>query len=171
MSLFKNEKQALQGLADKITALTTEIASLKGEKSALGEHSKLHEEVQTLKSAKQKLELDLEKLKEDHSRERREIDHKLGLHKKQIESERKIMQDEAEAERLRSVEEAKLAVREENLEAERKRFEKEIEFRTKRFEEEAETLKHLTTQILNRLPTVNVERRIVEKEERKELTA
>jgi hypothetical protein len=60
--------------------------------------------------------------------------------------------------------EAKLAVREGNLDAERKRFDQEIEFRTRRFEEEAATLRDLTGQILQRLPTVNVERRYVTQE-------
>lgn len=141
-------------LISQIESLSVMVGELRGEHSVL----KSAAEIENLSKQKLDLELQLEKLSERQERESREIEHKLGLHRKQIESEKEIMQKEARAERLSAVEEAKLAVREGNLDAERKRFEQEIEFRTKRFEEEAATLRNLTSQILERLPKVNVDR-------------
>ncbi len=139
----KTEKvNELTMLAGRIESLSTQYAG----------------ELDSLRRQKGELEVALDRLREEKSRDEREIEHKLGLHRVQVESERTIMRTEAEAERLRAVEEARLAVREGNLDAERKRFEQEIEFRTKRFEEEAATLRNLTSQILERLPKVNVER-------------
>ncbi len=147
-------KQSKGEVLAQIERLSAEVAALRGERSVLNFES----ELERLSREKAALILELEKGRETQARGDREIEHKLGLHRQQIESEKKIMVAEAQAERLRAVEEAKLAVREGNLDAERARFEQEIEFRTKRFEEEAQTLRDLTGQILDRLPTVNVDR-------------
>lgn len=80
------------------------------------------------------------------------MEHKLGLHRKQVEAESELAKKAATAERAQAVKEAKLEVQQGNLEAERTRFAQEIEFRTQRFEAEAATLKDLSSQILDRLP-------------------
>jgi hypothetical protein len=154
--MFGAKNPSIERLTSEIQELAEKVGELRGERSLLSYQG----ELDSIRRQKGELELELERLREDAGRQTREIEHKLGLHRTQIESERVVMQKEAEAERIRAVEEAKLAVREGNLDAERKRFEEEIEFRTKRFEEEAATLRNLTSQILERLPTVNVERRI-----------
>lgn len=159
----------------EIRQLNKELARLEGLLDAAGERLGILTEYETVKAKLVDTELEMKLLKEEHERDQREVEHKIGLHRKQMEAEQEIAKTKAEAERIRAVEEAKLAVREGNLEAERKRFEQEIQFRTERFEAEAATLRSLTEQILNRLPTVNVERRIVDEnttnfvEERKAL--
>src|SRR5579859_1511089 len=125
--MFNRDKTGtLTRLSNTIEELSAQVAELRGERQTLT----LEQDLERLGREKMHLESELEKVREKRGQEQREIEHKLGLHRIQIESERTIMQKEAEAERLRAVEEAKLAVREGNLDAERKRFEEEIEFRT-----------------------------------------
>lgn len=137
-------------LERQIEQLATTLAEMRGERSTL----ELERRVEALSREKTELEIAVASVRADAERQEFETEHRLGLHRAQIESERRIMQAEAVSERRRAVDEARLAVREENLTAERDRFEQEIEFRTKRFEEEAETLRNLTSQILERLPNV-----------------
>lgn len=143
---------------DRIESTSKQLAAVSGKLSEAQDRLGLASEYETAQKQLADLRIQLQRQEEDHKRAERETEHKLGLHRKQVESERTIMHKEAEAERIRAVEEAKLAVREGNLDAERKRFEQEIDFRTKRFEQEAETLRDLTKQILDRLPKVNVDR-------------
>lgn len=151
--MFKRDGYAgktLDSLTQQVEQVATQLAELRGERSTLD----LETRIDSLSRDKERLRSELSDLGAEKARAELDVEHKLGLHRAQIESERRIMLAEAEAERIRAVEEAKLAVREGNLEAERKRFEEEIEFRTKRFEEEAATLRDLTGQILARLPNV-----------------
>lgn len=162
MNLFGKRTDVNVGsLLEQIETTSRKLAEVQGQLEARKEELDLSEQVETLKQERDDLTRQINTAREDHERQNRETEHKLGLHRQQVESERTIMKAEAEAESLRAVEAAKLAVREENLTAERERFEKEIEFRTQRFEEEAKTLRDLTGQILSRLPTVNVERSYV----------
>lgn len=152
--MFSYAKKKLDGLTVQVEQVATQLAQLRAERSVLD----LEVRIDSLSKDREALRQQIGDLESEKKRSELDIEHKLGLHRVQIESERRIMIAEAEAERLRAVEEAKLAVREGNLKAERKRFEQEIEFRTKRFEEEAATLRGLTEQILSRLPTVTVDR-------------
>lgn len=151
--MFKRDSYArrtLDSLTQQVEQVATQLAELRGERSTL----ELETRIDSLSREKERLLSEMADLANEKKRQELDVEHKLGLHREQIESERRIMLAEAAAERIRSVEEAKLAVREENLTAERERFEQEIEFRTQRFEAEAETLRNLTTQILERLPNV-----------------
>lgn len=137
-------------LLAQIEHLATELAAMRGERSTL----ELERRLESIADERRRALDQLATVQAERERVELEVEHKLGLHRQQIESERRIMVAEAEAERARAVEQARLAVREENLDAERKRFEEEVEFRTKRFEEEAKTLRDLTGQILERLPNI-----------------
>ena len=138
-------------LLDQVEQLSVQVAALRGERSTL----ELERRVEQLAAEKRDALDRLADVNAQAARAELDVEHKLGLHRKQVESERRMMQAEAESERKRAVDEARLAVRESNLEAERKRFEQEIEFRTRRFEEEAATLRDLTGQILDRLPNIS----------------
>lgn len=140
----------LDSMVAQLEQVATQLAELRAERSTL----ELETRIDALSREKERLLSELADVANAKARQELDIEHKLGLHREQIESEKRIMLAEAEAERLRAVEQAKLAVREENLTAERERFEQEIEFRTQRFEAEAETLRNLTSQILERLPNV-----------------
>jgi chromosome segregation ATPase len=143
-------RDTLQSMSKQVEELSVQLAQMRGERSTL----ELERRLEALALEKTELEIRLRETRAEAQRQELEIDHKLGLHRTQIESEKRIMVAEAEAAKSNAVAEAKLAVREGNLEEERKRFEQEIEFRTKRFEEEAATLRDLTGQILARLPNV-----------------
>lgn len=140
----------LHALTAQIEQLATTLAEMRGERSTL----ELERRLEALAREKTEATIALAEVDAAAKRQELEIEHKLGLHRAQIESERRMMQAEAASERARAVDEAKLAVRESNLDAERKRFDDEIEFRTQRFAEEAATLRELTAQILERLPNV-----------------
>lgn len=107
--------------------------------------------VANLEREKVQLEIRLDRVKEEHARETREIEHMVGLHKEQVKQEMEL------AERS-----AKIAVREENLTADRERFEEHLSFMRERTETELERLGKLTGEILERLPTVTVDRRIAD---------
>jgi len=108
--------------------------------------STLLEEKERLKAQINELKNDKSVLEEKHQREERELRHMIGLEKKRQEFE---------------IEQAKkqtaLQVREENLVADRKRFEEHLKFNTERFEKLEAYLKDMISDILKRLPNVNLE--------------
>lgn len=103
-------------------------------------------EVNRLKRELSALEIDKAKIKEAHEREERELRHMIGLEKKRQEFETK-----------KASEEAVLKVREENLKVEKARFEQHLKFNTERFEKMETYLKDMFSDVLKRLPNVNVE--------------
>ena len=108
--------------------------------------SVLSEEVLKLKRELADLQIQKSKAKEDHDKQERELRHMIGLEKKR---------QEVEIEQAKR--ETKLSVREENLKSEREQFEKNLKFNTERFEAMETYLKGMMTDILARLPNVNVE--------------
>lgn len=137
-------------LLELVEKLSVEVAALRGERSTL----ELERRLESLAEERRRALDELAAARSEAARVELDVEHKLGLHHAQVDSERRLMQAEAESERKRAVDEARLAVREENLGAERARFEQEVRFRTERFEAEAATLRDLTKQILERLPNV-----------------
>lgn len=155
--LFDRERNALNAV---VVSLKEEIAELKGERKARQKELGLTDDVIRLKTEIEDLRISKGRLTEEHERERRELTHMVGLEKKRQE------QELAAGKR-----EAVLSVREENLAADRERFEEQMEFTRERFEKEVGYLKDLMVQVLERLPTVNVNktvRDIAEKPEKVE---
>ena len=155
MGLFDKQTKKLD---EQIAALEGEIAALTAERKAKSKELDLVKDVVSLKTQIQDLKIEKGKLQEDNDREKREVMHMVGL-------ERKRQEFEAEQSR-KGIETAKrdavLGVREENLKAEREAFVKEMKFREERFTKEVSYLKDLMGQILERLPTVTVDRQISE---------
>jgi hypothetical protein len=129
------------------------------------EIKKLNDQIEELKLSKTVVELreeivDLEigkaKQKEDHDKREREVKHMVGLEKKRSEF------DQSAAKR-----EAILEVREENLAKSQERFETEMKFQRDRFETEVGYLKELMGDILDRLPTVTVDKKVASRPARK----
>ena len=115
----------------------------------LREHSKgleLATSVLTLKKQINDLEIEKSKIKEQHEREERELRHMIGLEKKRQEFE--IDQSKRET---------TLKVQQENLAADKKRFEDQMKFHETRFTEEVGYLKSMISNVLERLPNVNME--------------
>lgn len=95
----------------------------------------LQENLETLKLEKARKD-------EDFERQKREVEHKVGLERKRQEFE------VSSAKR-----EATLSVREENLKADRERFESQMKFQNDRFEKEVGYLKEMMKTIVERLPS------------------
>lgn len=151
MGLFDKQTKELDAA---VLALKEEIADLRAERTAQQRQLDAAKGVNDLKRQITDLEISKAKIVEDNAREKREVTHMVGL-------ERKRQEFEAE-QAMKSIEnaraEAVLEVREKNLDAERKAFEKSMKFREERFTEEVGYLKGLMGQILERLPTVTVDR-------------
>jgi chromosome segregation ATPase len=139
--VFKSQTDPVaQELLEEVRRLSKQVAALKGE---------LAEEAIGLRTEVEELKIQKSRREEEVARERREIEHATGLHRKQSEWERK-----------KAVDEAKITVREENLTAERQRFEDQIEFHKVQIAAEVDRLEKLLTGLMDRLPTVTVEKSI-----------
>lgn len=136
-------------LLTEIRGLRRDLAKMKAERDDLREQTLTVEEIVELKKKIVDLEIRRDKLTEDHEREKREVTHMVGLEKKRQSFEI----DQAKRE-------TKVTVREENLVADRARFEEQMAFTTDRFEAEVKYLKNLMGQVLERLPTITVDRTI-----------
>ena len=144
--IFDKEKTQLN---EAIVALKEEIAELKGERKARQKELGLTDDVIRLKTEIEDLRIQKSRLTEEHEREKRELTHMIGLEKARQEFE----VEEA-------TQKATLSVREENLKAERQRFDDHMAFTEKRFTKEVSYLQDLMAKILERLPTVTVDKSI-----------
>lgn len=138
-----------KALADAITALKAEIAELRGERKARQKELSLTDDVIRLKTDIEDLRIAKSRLTEEHDREKRELTHMVGLEKKR-----------QEVELAQGKRDAILEVREENLEADRERFDESMKFTRERFEQEVGYLKDLMKEVLDRLPTVTVDKKV-----------
>lgn len=139
----KNSDEGVAKILEQIENLSREVAALKGERKAQTEAVKLSDQVATLKTQIADLEINKSKLTEKHDREKREVEHMVGLEKKRQEFEISSAKRDAT-----------LSVREENLKAERERFEERMDFQSKQFDGQVQYLQKLMGKILERLPTV-----------------
>lgn len=152
MNIFGNtEDSKIQALTDEIKTLSKRVADLKGERDSVTEELGLSAKLIALEKEKTSKEIELDRVKEDHAREKRDIEHMVGLHKDRVKQEIELAKRDST-----------LSVREENLKADRDRFDDQMKFMQKRMETELERLNKLTSEILTRLPTVKVDRKISE---------
>lgn len=128
-------------ILEEIRTLSTEVAKLKGEKEATADLKELDEQYADAKRELTDLQITLDRVKEDHEREKREIEHKVGL-------QRKTQTFELDAAKR----EATVQIREENLQAMEQRFEEHVAFIEKRFEQQFKAMNKLTEKILDRMP-------------------
>jgi hypothetical protein len=150
MSLFaKQDDPVAQELLDEIRRLSKEVAELHGERDAGKEAVTLADSIGRLKKELTDLRIEKDRETEKHQREKREVEHMVGL-------ERKRQDFEVDAAKR----DVKLTVREENLKEDRARFEQEMKFTRERFEKEVGYLQSLMKEVLERLPTVTVEKSI-----------
>lgn len=143
MLVIAGDSKKLEGAIRNIVAECGErvVRDLQGIRSV----ADLSAKVWSLREQVEVLEIEKARKQEEFAREKREIEHKVGL-------ERKRQEFEVTA----ATREATLAAREENLTADRKRFEDQMKFHEKRFGEEVGYLKGMIEQILGRLPDVSV---------------
>lgn len=148
----------LEKLSDQIRVLTGEVAKLQGQRDSGREVIELQDTVKTLKEEVTNLEIKRSKERETNEREKRETQHEVGLLRKQQEWERQKQEEETEL----AIEEARVEVREKNLEQEKELLNDRIKFMEERFNEEVGYIHDLMEKILERLPTVSMERTVRE---------
>lgn len=147
-TFFKKDSQ-LQRLSEEIERLTREVSSLRAEKKEVSEQRSLQDTIIALKKQVTELEITRDKKQENFDRRERELTHMIGLEKKRQEFEIK-----------QSVENARLTVREENLKAAHEQFSKEIKFKEDQLTTQITYLQDLMKSILERLPTVTVDKHL-----------
>jgi hypothetical protein len=141
--MFDRERREL---TEAIGDLKREIAELRIEREARDKELGLTKDVVRLQKEIEELKITKSRITEEHAREKREVEHLVGLQKKR-----------QEFEVAKASQEATLAVREENLKAEKDRFAKDMKFMQGRMEEEVKALREMYAEVLKRLPTVTVD--------------
>ena len=149
-NLFRKDTTQITEMADLLSKQVSErIASkMLDEFSALAEVEQATEKVVDLTKQLAVLKAEKENIAEGFARKEREIEHKVGLLRTEIEAG--DAQREA-AYNLR-VQEAKLVARAEGLKAREQAFTERMDFMTKRFTEEVGYLKSMVAQVLERIP-------------------
>lgn len=162
MGLFDKQTKQLDSataeLETTIASLKSEIADLKAERTAISAERDATKRIKQLQAQISQLEIDKSKITEENAREKREVTHMVGLERKRQEFEAEQARKGVEHARAQAI----LEVQRENLDTERAAFVKEMAFREERFSQEVGYLKDLMGQILDRLPTVTVDRQISE---------
>jgi hypothetical protein len=136
-------------LLNEIRGLRADLREARKQRDEWRDRAKAEEEITALRKQIADLEIRRDKITEDHEREKREVKHMVGLERKRQEFEI----DQARRETT-------VTVREENLAADRKRFEEQMKFTTERFQAEVGYLKDLMGEVLDRLPTVTVDKTV-----------
>lgn len=107
--------------------------------------TELDKTVTKLKTEIADLEISKSKVTESHEREKREVEHKVGLLKVQHEQEMKL-----------ATQEAVLKVREENLKADKTRFEEQMKFERDHLQKQIESLNTMVGQMMEKLPSAEI---------------
>lgn len=141
----KASQERLEMLATEIGKLSGHVAELQGKLTFAQEEAELRDKLMALQEEVSALEITKSEITEKHEREKREIEHMVGLEKSRQEQELELGRREAE-----------LDAREANLTAEKKRFEDNLEFNNERFEKMETYLTELAKALLDRLPDVTL---------------
>lgn len=131
----------VRALAGELEQATLQLAEVRGLLTEKAETLNVVAEYEQVKKRLADAEIDAAKLQEKHDRERREIEHHVGLHKLQVEHEIANAKKEAE-----------LAVREEGLNAQKDQFQDQMKFMEARMQDEIASQRDLMEKILGRLP-------------------
>jgi chromosome segregation ATPase len=150
MGLFSNDTPAIDRLTATIEKQSEELANVKaelhdvrGQLSASREALKLTDDIVDLKKKVVDLEIQEAKLKETHEREKRDVEHMVGLEKKRQQFE--INQAKRET---------TVSVREENLAADQARFTAQMEFHKEQIAGEITRFEKILAGLFDRLPTI-----------------
>ena len=146
-------KETVEELTAQIEVLSARVAELKGEEDYLTKRRDLEKTEDRLREEINKLKVDKSVLVERNAKDQREVDHMIGLERKRQEFEHEQQMEAVDGARR----EAMLEVREENLTKDQKRFDEHMEFMEGRFESEVDYLKDMVGQVLDRLPSIEVD--------------
>ena len=136
------EEEVVDDLHELRSAVDKILKLVEGRKNVVA----LTDEVVALKTSIADLEINKSKLTESHEREKREVQHFVGLEKKR-----------QEVEIDQATREATLKVREENLDADKARFDDHIKFVEEKQAKHLDDIKALLSQVMDRIPTVTVD--------------
>jgi hypothetical protein len=140
----KAEHTELERLAEEVAKMRGEVAGLRRERADLKSLDRLEEERITLRKQITDLEITQDRVKEQHAREKREVEHMVGLERNRQEVE--LQQAKRDTE---------LRVREENLSADKDRFAAEITFQREHMQREVDRIERLMGEIVKRLPDIS----------------
>jgi chromosome segregation ATPase len=143
-------KQRRDKLVDEIAGLRGDIKALKREREDIREELDLADEVVNLKQKISDLKSDESRIREQHAREKREVEHQVGLQRKRQDFEMESVKRDTE-----------LTVREENLDAERERFNRDMGFQRDELKNQISYLKDLMEKVFERLPSVTLRSALV----------
>lgn len=135
MSWFARNKldEIMEGAVEKATH--AHLGDLYRRLSEFGKIADLEKEIR-------RLETERASTAEKNARTTREIEHKLGLHKAQVEFESK-----------KAREEAILEVEQKNLEKDKTRFEDQMEFQTEAIQKQVDMLQGIIEPLIEALPS------------------
>jgi hypothetical protein len=158
--MFKSSDERLEkkALVDEIRKLSKRIGELKGKEESLVEIDALQENIKALKSQVSDLEIQKSEKTEAFEKRERELTHKIGLERKRQQQESKHNKDELELAKR----EAKIEAEEKALEGKQAAFEERMQVVQESFKRELKSQEYLLSEILDRLPTVKVDKRIRE---------
>lgn len=134
--------ERFDALMEELADLKRSVTEIKGERKATVRVRDLEKEYDQVKRELTDKQIEFDREQEKWEREKREVEHMVGLQRKRGEFE-------SEA----AGREAKLSVREENLKAQQERFDEHVKFIEERFDQQFKSLEKLTGKILDRLPT------------------
>ena len=77
----------IEALTGEIRTLSKRVAELKGERDSVSEELGLSARLASLEREKTRKEIELDRVKEESAREKREIEHMVGLHRKRVTQE------------------------------------------------------------------------------------
>jgi DNA repair exonuclease SbcCD ATPase subunit len=149
---FKSSKQeTVERIVESSVrrVITSELSGLRDRLSQFQEIGALTDERNRLAKQVEDLKLSRDREKETSERTTREIEHKLGLHKAQVEFEVVKARDEA-----------KIEIEKTNLDTERKQFEEHTKFIQKQMQDQVEHLRGIIDPLLAALPSADIIARI-----------
>lgn len=138
------DRAELAALQDEVVKLRV---ALKEAKVNLAETQALRKKEQELSDLEKQivsLKIDKDRIEEGFAKERREIEHKVGLEQTRQSQELELGKREAV-----------LAVGEGNLDKDKERFEEQMRFNTERFERESKATREILMAVLDTLPDVS----------------
>lgn len=125
----------------EIRKLSEQLARLEGQIDASQELIGANNELARVKRQLSDAQIEIERNLETIARERRELEHMVGLEKLRQAQELELARKQA-----------KLEVEQQNLYRERQTFEDQVDF----IKEETASTRQLVTELLNRMPTITI---------------
>lgn len=147
----KKAKERRDTILEAIQVLSLDLAEVKGELAATSSQRRLQNELNKLKEQISDARIEKSRMDEEHARERREIEHHVGLERQRV---------DLEIENAKT--QAALTAREENLQGKEDLFDQHMKFYKEQMDAHIDDVKNLLNQVMTRIPTVNVDRRIRE---------